>query len=86
MWGRGLTLICLCGNVVANPMRLPATQEDVNLPSNISVSQLVAASCRTVPKRSTGILICSVYIGVGANFVFPVAVRLSTMYICQSAI
>ena len=69
--GARLTLRCLCGNVVANPMRVPATQEDLNLSSNLSVSQPVAASCRAVPKRSTDILTCSVYVytGVGANFV-----------------
>ena len=51
MWGRGLTFRCLCGSVVANPMTLPATQEDVNVSSNLSVSRPEAASCRAVPKR-----------------------------------
>ena len=51
MWGRALTVRCLCGNVVANPMRLPATQEDVNSSSNLSVSQLVAANCKAMSKR-----------------------------------
>lgn len=67
-------------------LSLPATQEDVNLSSNLSVSQPVAASCRAVPKRSADIVICSVCIGVGANFVFPGAVRLSTMSVYQLAI
>jgi hypothetical protein len=48
--GVRLTFRCFCNIVGANPIRVPATQEDVNLSSNLSVSQPVAASCRAMPK------------------------------------
>jgi hypothetical protein len=48
--GARLTFRCFCGNIGANPMKVPATQEDVNLSSNLSVSQPVAAICRAMPK------------------------------------